>query len=624
MTPGDSVLHRLRGAGLGGVADGVLAPGERLSLGVAARLSRYLQVLTQAKKMGKETISSRELSDYTHVNSTQIRRDFSGFGKFGKRGVGYNVDALVSQIRKILRTSGQHNIALFGAGHLGQAIASSDIFADHGFRLVAIFDTDKRKVGQEVGSTIVRHTSELRAVVEEEDIVVGVLAVPDGRRPGDRRRPRRGRREDHLQLLRGAAGRAAGRDGPHLVAGGRPALRAVLLPDVVASGRAHALHQCPSTSTARRRSSRPPRTSPSGSRRSSRVLDPHTLDLVPRFEELRDAAAEEPGLNEAITGELISSEIEIVSGRGEDIHDALANQRERRRLLFALAAARGVAFGSTGTHPWADYREQPQHRHRALPPRRRGARLRRAAQQHVLAARPRRRARRRPRRARCDRLRPILPLLLAASASSPFLEGHDTRLHSVRTQMFTKSFPRCGVPDAYGSWQAFRDYLELLIATGSIVEYTQVWWSVRPHATYGTIEVRIADAQITAAESDGLASLIVACVGQTLRDIDEGVPFDDPPPRLVEENMWRAIRYGMDGRMIDLRARGRDPDARRRRRPLDVDRAGARASCASTPRCRAPTAPSASGRPGQRSDLREVYADTVRETTTTYAQEVPA
>ncbi len=158
--------------------DGPTANGERLSLGVAARLSRYLQVLTQAKKMGKETISSRELSDYTHVNPTQIRRDFSGFGKFGKRGVGYNVDALVSQIRKILRTSGQHNIALFGAGNLGQAIASSDIFADHGFRVVAIFDTDKRKIGQEVGPTKVRHASELRAVVEEEDIVVGVLAVP--------------------------------------------------------------------------------------------------------------------------------------------------------------------------------------------------------------------------------------------------------------------------------------------------------------------------------------------------------------------------------------------------------------------------------------------------------------
>ena len=122
--------------------DGAASSSERLSLGVAARLSRYLQVLTQAKKMGKETISSQELSDYTHVNSTQIRRDLSGFGKFGKRGVGYNVEALVSQIRKILRTAGQHNIALLGAGHLGKAIASSDIFADHGFRVVAIFDVD--------------------------------------------------------------------------------------------------------------------------------------------------------------------------------------------------------------------------------------------------------------------------------------------------------------------------------------------------------------------------------------------------------------------------------------------------------------------------------------------------
>src|SRR5438309_6976901 len=156
-------------------------PGERLSLGVAARLSRYLQVLTQAKKMGKDTISSQELADYTHVNSTQIRRDLSGFGKFGKRGVGYNVDSLVSQIRKILRTSGQHNIALFGAGHLGKAIAGSDIFADHGFEVVAIFDTDRKKVGEPVGANgplSVRPYSDLQQVVDDQDIVVGVLAVP--------------------------------------------------------------------------------------------------------------------------------------------------------------------------------------------------------------------------------------------------------------------------------------------------------------------------------------------------------------------------------------------------------------------------------------------------------------
>jgi redox-sensing transcriptional repressor len=163
-----------------GVPSGLIGDGERLSLGVAARLSRYLQVLTQARKMGRETISSQELSDYTHINPTQIRRDLSGFGKFGKRGVGYNVDSLVAEIRKILRTSGQHNIALFGAGNLGQAIASSDIFADHGFEVVAMFDIDPDVVGNQVGSLAVRDFGELEAVVSAQEIVVGVLAVPAG------------------------------------------------------------------------------------------------------------------------------------------------------------------------------------------------------------------------------------------------------------------------------------------------------------------------------------------------------------------------------------------------------------------------------------------------------------
>ena len=152
---------------------------ERLSLGVAARLSRYLQVLTQARKMGKQTISSQELAEYTHVNSTQIRRDLSGFGKFGKRGVGYNVESLHSQIRKILRTSGQHNIVLFGAGHLGQAIAGSSVFADHGFRIVALFDTDPDRIGTRVGESLtVRTYGDLATVIRDEDVVVGVLAVP--------------------------------------------------------------------------------------------------------------------------------------------------------------------------------------------------------------------------------------------------------------------------------------------------------------------------------------------------------------------------------------------------------------------------------------------------------------
>jgi redox-sensing transcriptional repressor len=153
---------------------------ERLTVGVAARLSRYLQVLTQAKKMGKDRISSQEIADYTNINATQIRRDLSAFGKFGKRGVGYNIDSLLGEIRKILRTQGQHNIALVGAGRLGQAIASSPIFAEHGINVAAIFDTDPAKLGDVVGNTQVRDYGELRDAVREKNIIVGVLAVPAG------------------------------------------------------------------------------------------------------------------------------------------------------------------------------------------------------------------------------------------------------------------------------------------------------------------------------------------------------------------------------------------------------------------------------------------------------------
>jgi len=151
---------------------------ERLTVGVAARLSRYLQVLTQAKKMGKERISSQEISDYTNINPTQIRRDLSGFGKFGKRGVGYNIDSLLGEIRKILRTQGQHNIALVGAGRLGQAIASSAIFAEHGINIAAVFDTDPDKVGRRVGNVEVTSYDQLRDTVHDKNIIVGVLAVP--------------------------------------------------------------------------------------------------------------------------------------------------------------------------------------------------------------------------------------------------------------------------------------------------------------------------------------------------------------------------------------------------------------------------------------------------------------
>jgi redox-sensing transcriptional repressor len=151
---------------------------DRLGVGVAARLSRYLQVLTQAKKMGKDRISSQEIADYTNINATQIRRDLSAFGKFGKRGVGYNIESLLGEIRKILRTQGQHNVALVGAGRLGQAIASSPIFAEHGINIAAIFDTDPEKVGREIGGQVVSDYRALNGAVREKNIIVGVLAVP--------------------------------------------------------------------------------------------------------------------------------------------------------------------------------------------------------------------------------------------------------------------------------------------------------------------------------------------------------------------------------------------------------------------------------------------------------------
>ena len=151
---------------------------ERLTIGVAARLSRYLQVLTQAKKMGKEQIASKEIAEYTNINATQIRRDLSGFGKFGKRGVGYNIDSLLGEIRKILRAQGQHNIALVGAGRLGEAIASSPIFAEHGIRIAAVFDSDPNKLGKSIGSTVISSLDDLEELVRERNIIVGVLALP--------------------------------------------------------------------------------------------------------------------------------------------------------------------------------------------------------------------------------------------------------------------------------------------------------------------------------------------------------------------------------------------------------------------------------------------------------------
>jgi carboxylate-amine ligase len=283
------------------------------------------------------------------------------------------------------------------------------------------------------------------------------------------------------------------------------------------------------------------------------LLDPATLQLVPRFAEIAGAALADPVLGASVAGELIESEIEIRSGRGETLADAIAAQREHRRALFALAARHGTALGATATHPFADYRQQKiidtDHYHRVEDGLQYVAWRNNTFSLHVHVG-----LRGADRAVRvCDRLREVLPVLLAISSNSPFLEGRDSGLASARSQIFTRSFPRCGIPDAFGGWDEYARYIAFLIATRSIVEYTQVWWSIRPHFSFGTVEVRICDAQSTATEAEALAGLIVACVVQAALDLDEGIRPPDLPGRLIEENMWRAIRYGLDGELIDLR-----------------------------------------------------------------------
>jgi carboxylate-amine ligase len=283
------------------------------------------------------------------------------------------------------------------------------------------------------------------------------------------------------------------------------------------------------------------------------ILDPDTHSLVQRFTELRDAAvAADEVLAESISGELIESEIEIRSGKGADFADAVARQRDARQRLFKFMAANDAVLGATGTHPWSPWREQriidTEHYRRVEEGLKYVAWRNNAFSLHVhVGIRGADRA-----VAVCDRLRPILPELLAISANSPLVEGVDSGLHSARTQIFTKSFPRCGIPDPLGTFAAYADFVELLVRTNSIVESTQLWWSVRPHHAFGTVEVRICDAQSRGDESVALAGLMTACVAQAALDYDEGVEFENPSARLIEENFWRAIRHGLDGKLIDV------------------------------------------------------------------------
>jgi len=282
------------------------------------------------------------------------------------------------------------------------------------------------------------------------------------------------------------------------------------------------------------------------------ILDPETLALTNRFEELQ-ALAEGSELEEHLVGELIASEVEIRTGRCDTFAEVVSRIPERRTQLRTLTDRLGVGLGGTGTHPWSPWQEQriidtPHYRrnneilqyvvwrnnsfglhvHVAI----------KGADRVVQVT---------------DGLRAYLPELLALSASSPFVENVNTGLHTARTQIFTRFFPRCGVPDVYGDWATFEEYVRLLYDTGSIDEHTQMWWSVRPHLAFPTVEIRVCDAQPLQEEAISLAALAYSLTVRIARAVDEGEPLLLPPHRMIEENFWRAIRHGLSGEFIDLR-----------------------------------------------------------------------
>jgi carboxylate-amine ligase len=292
------------------------------------------------------------------------------------------------------------------------------------------------------------------------------------------------------------------------------------------------------------------------------ILDPGRLELEHRFDDVYAACMGDDVLAESAAGELIAAEIEIRSGRSQGFAEALARQRERRSRLFELVEGMGLGLAAMGTHPWADYLDQriidTPHYNRLRHELGWVAQRNNTWSLHVhMGVRGADRA-----IAVCDRVREQLPLLLAVSANSPFLDRRDTGLHTVRTEIFTRTFPRCGVPSRFGSWDRYAEFVGLLERTATIVESTQLWWSVRPHHEFGTVEVRICDAQTRGDESFALAGLIAACIAQAALDHDQrsaaAPPLED---REIEENLWRAIRYGMGGKLIDF-GRGAEVEAR--------------------------------------------------------------
>jgi glutamate---cysteine ligase / carboxylate-amine ligase len=298
------------------------------------------------------------------------------------------------------------------------------------------------------------------------------------------------------------------------------------------------------------------------------LLDLDSLELTDRFEELYGAAIE-TDLAPNVVGELIASEIEVRTGRCESFTEAAIAMAERRGQLHSVARDLRIGLGGTATHPWSRWQDQ---RIIDTPHYRRNDELLRyvvwrnntfGLHVHVGVAGADRAI------AVHDALRNFLPELLALSASSPFVEGVDSGLHSARTEIFTRMFPRCGIPDPYGTWQGWEDYVSFLYTTQSITEHTQIWWSVRPHLAYPTIEIRICDGQPDLADARSLAALCYALAARCARAYDEGETLPDLPHRLLEENMWRAIRYGLSGELIDFERAEPVPARRRIEQLLD-------------------------------------------------------
>jgi carboxylate-amine ligase len=283
------------------------------------------------------------------------------------------------------------------------------------------------------------------------------------------------------------------------------------------------------------------------------ILDPETLELAHRYEDVKAACDEDEVLADSAAGELIASEVEIRSGRAETFAEAVALQAERRARLFALVDSMGLALGAMGTHPWGSYLDQTiidtPHYSRLREELGYVAQRNNTWSLHVhVGVRGADRA-----IAVCDRMRELLPPLLALSGNSPHLDRRDSGLASVRSEIFTRTFPRCGVPSPFVDWDTYAGFVDLLQRTNSVVESTQLWWSVRPHHSFGTVEVRICDAQTRGEDASALAGLIVACVAQTAIDLDEGTAAPPLGDREIEENLWRAIRYGLAGKLIDFR-----------------------------------------------------------------------